>query len=226
MNIRDLQAALVPLGNPMLVCDGDYGPATRAAVLAAFTNLHAELDTLAHIGEEAILLHCSLAQIRAAAAVESAGGGFDKNGRPKILYERHKFHRATGGVWSVAAFSNEMGGGYGEDSWRKLLDAIGRDVDAAFGSCSWGKFQVMGEEWKVLGYRSAFDLAHSCVTGEAAHYDLFARFIKAHHLEGALGAITGDAETCRAFASGYNGRGYRVNDYHTKLAREFARAMQ
>jgi hypothetical protein len=30
-------------------------------------------------------------------AVESAGRGFDADGRPKRLFERHKFHRFTGG---------------------------------------------------------------------------------------------------------------------------------
>jgi hypothetical protein len=90
--------------------------------------------------------------VRAVAAVESSGSGYDDQGRPKILFERHLFHRMTKGRWSVCSFSNGESGGYHEPSWDKLAAAACKDPAAAFSSASWGKFQVLGLHWLALGY--------------------------------------------------------------------------
>src|SRR5262249_14797719 len=44
-------------------------------------------------------LGCERAVIDAVCDVESSGGGFLADGRPKILFEAHAFHKATGGRW-------------------------------------------------------------------------------------------------------------------------------
>ena len=44
-------------------------------------------------------LGCERAVIDAVCDVESSGGGFLADRRPKILYEAHAFHTATGGRW-------------------------------------------------------------------------------------------------------------------------------
>jgi hypothetical protein len=107
-------------------------------------------------------LGVSARQLAAVAKVEAAGSGFDADGRPKILFERHKFHQFTKGEYSNSAFSNPVAGGYGESSWAKLQSAIATGaVDAAFMSCSWGKFQVMGQYWQEFGYASPYALAES-----------------------------------------------------------------
>ena len=49
-----------------------------------------ELADLAMVAEEAGI---ELAALRAVVAVEAAGSGFDKEGRPKILFEPHIFWR-------------------------------------------------------------------------------------------------------------------------------------
>lgn len=217
MNIRELQTAI---GTP---ADGQWGPASRTALLAAFTNTRAPASTAADMQACALKLGCTVKQLRAVASVESAGGGFDKQGRPKILYERHIFHRLTDGKWTGAGqgaveFSSPVRGGYSDDSWAKLGAACGKDPDAAFSSASWGKFQVMGMHWSRLGYASPYALAHSTVQSEAAHYDLLARFILTFGLVGPLRALSTDPVDCRPFASGYNGSGYRRNRYDEKLA--------
>ena len=201
-----------------LLVDGQPGAKTRAATVAVFTNPKAPAVTDSEIAAIALRLGCTPKQVRAVAKVESGGAAFDKQGRPKILFERHLFHRATSGAYSVAAFSNSAGGGYGEDSWEKLTQAACKNVDAAFSSTSWGRFQVLGMHWKVLGYPSPIDMAYSAVLSEAGHYTMLARYVEANGLKPAIQALSSNPETCRAFASGYNGAGYRKFDYHTKLA--------
>lgn len=202
--------------------DGQFGPASRAALSAHFTNRSAPAISGAEMQALADRLGCTVKQIRAVAKVESGGGGFDASGRPKILYERHLFHRLTDGRWSVTAWSNPKGGGYSEDSWLKLGLACARDPDAALASCSWGKFQVLGLHWSKLGYDSPYALAHSTVTSEAAHYELLARYIESFGLVDELRALSRDPEECRGFAASYNGPAYRNFDYHTKLAAAMA----
>lgn len=198
--------------------DGAFGLASRAALVAHFTNLQAKAVTSADITIYASKLGCTPQQLSAVAQVESSGGGFDNKGRPKILFERHIFHRLTDGKWSPATFSQSTGGGYSESSWDKLGAACAKDPDAAFSSASWGRFQVMGMHWSKLGYASPYELAHSTVESEANHFDLLARFILTFGLADELRALSPDPVDCRAFAKGYNGPNYRQNAYDTKLA--------
>lgn len=201
-----------------LVEDGKYGPATRSAVLATFSNVSAPAVTETDILTLASRLGCSTKQIKAVASVESAGGGYDKNGRPKILFERHYFHRLTLGKFSTTPFSAPTRGGYSEDSWQKLADACACDPWAAFQSASWGKFQVMGAHWNALGYLSPWSMAWTMRQDEFGHYEALARFVEHFGLVEALRALSTDPDDCRAFASRYNGPAYAVNNYHVKLA--------
>jgi len=202
--------------------DGNFGPISRAALLEHFSNPDPAEITREQLATIALRLCCTPAQIRAVAAVESSGAAFDKRGRPKILFERHKFHSLTGGKWSVSTFSNRVRGGYSDDSWGKLLDACARDPDAAFASCSWGKFQVMGFNWAALQFESAFDLAASTIEGEAGHYELLVRYVEAEKLTRALSKLSTNPESCRDFAKGYNGEDYAAGGYHHKLAEHMA----
>lgn len=213
MDVKELQAAIG------VTADGMFGPISRAALLDHFTNTNAPAANSADMLVFASNLGCTGKQLSAVASVESSGGGFDNHGRPKILYERHLFHRQTDGKWSPTIFSNKSGGGYGQSSWDKLAAACAKDPDAAFGACSWGKFQVLGLHWSKLGYESPYALAYSCVTGEAEHYDLFARYIQAFGLADELRAITDDPEDCRALARGYNGPNYEKFNYHKRIAK-------
>lgn len=196
------------------------GNKSRDALLATFTNPKAPAISSADETKFAKRLKVSLKQLRAVAKVESSGGGYDNKGRPKILYERHKFHKYTGGVWSIATFSNPVGGGYSESSWDKLLGAIVTGaVDAAFMACSWGKFQVLGEYWDDFGFSSPFEFAHSNVANEAAHYEILCHYIEHNKLQDEMAMLSTDPETCRAFAKAYNGKNYAKLGYHTKLAK-------
>jgi hypothetical protein len=221
MNAKDLQAWLGAHGQPVIV-DGKPGAITRAAIRAAFTSNCAPAVADEDIDTIAARLACSARQIRAVAAVESGGGAFDKLGRPKMLFERHLFHRLTRGVYGISSWSDPEGGGYAADSWEKLTLAACRDVDAAFMSASWGRFQVLGMHWLELGYPSPLEMAYSTVTSEAAHYEMLARFIEHEGLKDELRALSTDPETCRAFAKAFNGPKYTQFNYHNKLSRAMA----
>lgn len=217
MNIIDLQKAVG--ARP----DGIWGQKSRDALLMTFTNIAAPALTQSDIKGFAKRLGVSVKQLQAVAYVEASGKGFDKKGRPKILFERHKFHKYTGGVWSTSSFSNPVGGGYSESSWDKLLGAIVTGaVDAAFMACSWGKFQVLGEWWDEFGFASPFALAHSTVASEAKHYELLIAYVEHTGLQDEMAMISTDPETCRAFAKGYNGATYAKLGYHTKIAAAMA----
>ncbi|WP_398457443.1 N-acetylmuramidase domain-containing protein [Sphingomonas albertensis] len=201
-----------------ILVDSKPGALTRAATRSVFTNTNAPAVTDSEIAAIALRLGCTPKQVRAVAKVESGGAAFDKQGRPKILFERHLFHRLTGGKFSVTSFSNSAGGGYSEDSWEKLTQAACKDADAAFAAASWGRFQVLGMHWKSLGYSSPIDMAYTAVTSEAGHYTMLARYVEANGMKPAIQALSADPETCRAFAKGYNGPAYLQFNYHVKLA--------
>ena len=72
-------------------------------------------------------LKVSVPAIKAVAQVESAGGGFLSNGKLKILFERHHFHRLTKGKYSVThpQISSKSAGGYfgGAKEWNRFNEA-------------------------------------------------------------------------------------------------------
>lgn len=225
MNATELQQWLNAHGQ-MVAVDGKPGPQTRAAIIAAFTNDCAAAVTPGEIEIVASRLGCSVKQVKAVAAVESSGAGFDKLGRPKILFERHLFHRFTGGRYTPASFSEATAGGYREDSWEKLSRAACKDTQAAFAAVSWGRFQVLGAHARGdypgfldLGYPSPIEMAYSAVTGEASHFEMLVRYVEKAGLVSAMRRISVHPDDCRAFAKGYNGGSYERYEYHTKLAR-------
>lgn len=213
MTVEELQQAIGA------TADGVFGPKSTAALLAHFTNRNAKAVNRHDMIAFASRLGCTVAQLAAVAAVESAGGGFDKHGRPKMLFERHLFHRLTDGKWSPTPYSQPAGGGYREDSWGNLAAACGKRPSAAFGACSWGRFQVLGLHAPKLGYPSSYALARSTVESEGEHYELLARYLETFGLLDELRALSADPEDCRAFAKKYNGPEYRRFNYHGKLAR-------
>lgn len=226
MSPTQLQEWLGAHGQPVVV-DGICGRQTREGIAAVFTNACASAVSDSDVDSLATRLGCSAKQLKAVAQVESGGSAFDKLGRPKILFERHLFHRLTFGRHGINKFSNPSPGGYADDSWEKLTVAACKDVAAAFASVSWGKFQVLGAhacgryspKFLDLGYPSEIEMAYSTVTGEGAHYDMLARYIEKAGLTIALRSLSTDPEKNVAFAKGYNGPQYYRFDYHNKLSR-------
>ena len=170
-------------------------------------------------------LNCEVAAIKAVAKVESRGDGFIGD-EPKILFERHHFHKLTNGKFDKVApdLSNERPGGYGFEKYQhaRLERADKLDRNAALQSASWGKFQIMGSNWKYLGYSSLQEFINAMFSSEKGHLNAFVRFVKANNLADEL-----RRKDWAGFARGYNGRNYYINEYDKKMAiayKEFLKA--
>jgi hypothetical protein len=166
-------------------------------------------------------LGCTVAALRAVAQVESAGGGFLDDRRPKILFERHVFHARTAGVHS-ARHSNvswPQRGGYlgGTREYDRLAQAIKLNRKAALESTSWGKFQLMGFNHKACGHSTVAKFVAAMVSGEPAQLAAFVAFIQSRKLADEL--VRRDWS---AFAQGYNGPAFAENAYDRRMADAYA----
>ena len=81
------------------------------------------------------LLDAGAAELWALLTVETQGCGYLSDRRPIILFERHVFHRQTGGAHdgSNPASSNPVPGGYqgGAAEYGRLQEAMGLNEHAA-----------------------------------------------------------------------------------------------
>ncbi len=168
------------------------------------------------------MLGCEVASIKAVAEQESLGAGFDSQDRPVILFERHLFHKFTHGKYdkSHPGISNAVPGGYGSSAsqYGRFSEAFALDSSAAMKSASWGKFQILGMNFAVCGYHSVDDFVNAMKESEGRQLDAFCAFVLHNGLDIAL-----TDHDWAAFASGYNGKGYRKNSYDTKIAAGYAK---
>ena len=229
--IRNLQMWIDAHGIP-LAPDGKWGPETRNAVIEVFRNRNAPAATLGEINDIAARHGFDRRAMMAVAKVESGGSGWDDTGLLKCLWERHWLWRRVRQVaaWTGArqaflsiaspgGYTNDADGDGINDSWEKLADATGLfGFNVAAECASYGKFQVMGGHWKALGYPSVADMIWGLSRREAAHYELFARYIVTNGLTKALNRVDGDPENARKIAAGYNGGNYERYSYHFKIA--------
>lgn len=152
--------------------------------------------------------------------VETRGFGFLPDRRPKILFERHVFHRRTGGRHSATnpQISSPTSGGYsseGSGEYARLGRAIGLDRRAAMESASWGLGQIMGFNATKLRYFNVEEMVTAFQQGEDAQLDGSLRFISDNP---ALAAAF-RAKKWAKVAFFYNGEGFAKNQYDVKLER-------
>jgi len=166
------------------------------------------------------LLGTGAAELWAVLKVETAGCGFDSSRRPRILFERHKFSAATGGRYDkdYPDISSPEPGGYGaaDSQYERLAAAIALDREAALNSTSWGIAQIMGFNAIAAGYTNVECMVASMQESEGAQLLSMAHFLESSKLGDAL-----RRRDWAAFASGYNGPNYRMNQYDTRLAAAF-----
>lgn len=170
-------------------------------------------------------LGCSVAAIRAVAEVESTGAGFLPSGEPKILFEAHVFDRLTGGRFrkshpnlSSAKWDKALYGPAGKHQHVRLQRAVALDRDAALQSASWGRFQVMGFNWRVCGYATLQKFINAMYRSEEEHLNAFVGYVIARGLADELQRLDWPG-----FALGYNGPGYAANRYDEKMAAAYRR---
>lgn len=170
------------------------------------------------------------ATLLAVAWVESGGTPFwNIDGRmlPPIRFEGHYFHRILKGK-DPAKLARAKAQGLAHPSpgavrnptnpqrYALLERAKAIDVDAAIESVSWGLGQVMGANWRDLGYSSARELESTARAGIGGQVDLMVRFIAANGLKSAL-----NSQNWEKFARRYNGPSYAVGGYHTKMRKAY-----
>ena len=154
--------------------------------------------------------------------VETRGSGFDEQGRPRILFERHKFYKylpkSKRAEAVKAGLASTTAGGYGKESdqYPKLERAMKIDQKAALYACSWGLGQIMGFNHALAGYDTVEAMIESFKEDEENHLASAVAFIKNTGLDDEL-----RAHRWAAFAKGYNGVDYKRNRYDEKLAEAF-----
>ena len=177
-----------------------------------------KLLTEQHFKDAATNIEAEVAAIKAVAEVESAGDGFFKDGRPKILFEAHIFGKLTNHKytdshphisskkWNKALYKG------GIKEYDRLNEAIALDKIAALKSASWGKFQVMGFNAETCGWTDVEKFVDDMYKDEGEHLKSFLGFVKANKLVKHL-----QNKDWAAFARGYNGAGYAQNKYDIKM---------
>ena len=178
----------------------------------------------ADLDAAAAALGCERAVIDAVCDVESAGGGFLADGRPKILFEAHAFHTATGGRWDRAnpnvsspAWDRSLYGASGAHQYDRLAEATALDRSAALQSASWGRFQVMGNNYGAAGFANIDAFVQMMCDREAAHLDAFLGYCRKAGLAPAL-----RDRDWATFARRYNGPG-QVDHYAALLSAAYDR---
>lgn len=225
MNLLQLQTRLRASGRYAGKLDGQYGPMTKAAILLAMTDGPDTKLTAEDFRESAARLDLQPAHIIAFTKVESGGEGF-RNGRSIILFEGHRFSRATRGAfdqthprvsyphWDRAKYPA------GQDArYDQLCEAVSLNVDAGFASASYGLFQVLGENYELCGFASPFDFAEAMARDEESQLKAVEGFLTRRGVVRYLKA--GDWESVARI---YNGSAFRENQYDIKLAKAFKAA--
>jgi hypothetical protein len=169
-------------------------------------------------------LGCEWEAVAAVAEVESGPlGGFGQDGRPVILFERHLFSRKTNSQYDTShpSISNRTPGGYPRtqaDRWAQLEQAYALAPEEALQSASYGRFQVLGQNFPNLGMANAHDYVAKLARSEKDQLEAFEGFVRANGLADEL-----QRKDWAGFASRYNGPGYAANQYDVKMAEAYSR---
>lgn len=169
--------------------------------------------------EAAQLINCEVAVIKAVCEVEAPKGGFLKNDKPVILYEPFQFGDLTkqkfdGTVIQIDKINYPLSlnrrklpwtvknAKYGPSSIQheKLEAAKKLDNDSAIKACSWGRFQLMGFNYKLCGFETLKEFVEAMYEGEREHLFAFVHFIKNMKLDDEL-----REKNFETFAFHYNG---------------------
>jgi hypothetical protein len=175
-------------------------------------------------GRIARRIGCGEDHVRAVVEVEASGRGFDRLGRPKMLFEPHVFYRELGECKLRVAEAQGLAyprwgmRPYPKDSYDRLNLAMRIDRPAALRSASWGLGQIMGRNCKLAGYATAEAMVEAFLDDEEKHLEAMIQFIISESLDDDL-----RRQDWSGFARGYNGPGYARHGYHTKLAVAFAK---
>ena len=227
-----------------LVVDGVVGLKTwmkliekENQIINSNDKLLSEKDLFDFAGE----YNLELAAVKAVNQIESSGKGFLAFGKPRILFEGHVF-------WSELKkrniqpnnFLNSLSQDVLYEKWTKKyyrggegeyermekaanISALPGTKEAAYCSASWGAFQIMGYNYKNLGYSSIDSWVSAMNEHEREHLAAFGKFISMKSISGKKLIDWLREKNWDKFAEGYNGSGYKKNKYDEKLKAAYSK---
>lgn len=170
---------------------------------------------------------CEVAALKAVLHVEARGKGFDADNRPVILFEPHVLYRNLSGgkrhqaVAERLAYRRWKPGNYPSTSdarYAQVVAAMRIDREDGLKAASWGLGQVLGENHKLCGFKTAEAMVERCVESEAGQLGVMIGFIEGKRLDDDLRRLD-----FPRFAYGYNGEDYEVHGYDIRLKRAYER---
>lgn len=187
--------------------------------------------SLQKIQSEAKRLGVEVAALRAILEKESKGSGFNADGTPKILYERHIMYRrlvknlgTAKALYYAKQYPNLVAkngygaGGYGKYSEQpKKLEAAAKiDRTSALESCSWGSAQILGSHWSLCGFNSVQQFVNAMYKSEDSQFEVFVKFLEGSGIVPYLKKLDWVNVALR-----YNGKNYKQNNYDVGLKRYY-----
>jgi len=228
-NQADKKLTLVQVAaiNNMLITMSPDFLQQQLSILMGWNVTSSKKLSKADIIAEANDLNIEPAALKAVIDVEAAGEGFDKQGRPTILFEPHIFWDELGKIhyYTKRTELAKKHKGLLSQKWDKSLYRIGGSShdklkigadlhwEAAHKSASWGLGQIMGFNAQKIGYATLKDFIDDMYESEAKQLKAMGMFLKANGLISKL-----QRHDWAGFARGYNGSAYAKNQYDTKLA--------
>ena len=242
-HVVQAQTALAAAGYYGGKIDGDFGGGSLRAVRNLIDNADKAVHILSKpdatvskklvkqdIINAAKALGVEAATLKAVVDIEARSSGFDEQGRPTILFERHKMWKYLGEANYITKreqlnalfpdICSESPGAYNvRPQYEKMAVAEVLHWEAAHKSASFGLGQVMGFNWESLGYPSLKAFIDAMYESEAKQLDAMCRYIKVNYLVDEL-----QRHDWAGFAKGYNGSNYAINKYDQKLAAAYTKA--
>lgn len=166
---------------------------------------------------------------------------------PSILYERHHFRKLARDESLRVSYSDIYGSPYrrakklkdgtyidartleqiqlidaygplGKFQYERLIRAYRLNEDAALQASSWGKFQIMGFNYKAAGYETVKDFTRAMSKGDSEHIKAFLKFARKNPVL-LKGLRTKNFET---IAQGHNGKNWKkTNPDYAKNIEKF-----
>ena len=166
--------------------------------------------------------------VKAIKDVESGpAGSFLFSNHPTILFEGHIFwqqlknrhiepkdHQDSDILYQTWNKDHYVSG---VAEYVRLQKARYINIDAANASASWGLFQIMGKNFEACGCKSVEEFVRRMSTSEGEQLNLFVEFIKYHKMQRYLKPDYTGKIPWAEFALRYNGKGYKKNQYDTRL---------
>lgn len=145
--------------------------------------------------------------------------GSYSSGALNALYEDHVAYRNTNGAIRQRLTDNKLAA----KGWRDLpypsspYPAIDKcvaiaGVEVAALSSSWGMYQLLGENYAMLGFETAADMVAWLAISEINQFLGWIKFIDATNIRHKL-----IAEDWDGYSLAYNGKAYKSHNYHKKL---------